>query len=107
VIPVARSFEPDLVAISAGYDAHRADPLSTCRLDADAFGDMTSSMRDLARDIGAPLLICLEGGYDVDALAASVIATLQALESRNQARVAPVEPAAPYIERLRPDWPDL
>ena len=45
VVPIARAFEPGLVAISAGYDAHRDDPLADCRVDTAAFGDMAATMR--------------------------------------------------------------
>ena len=47
---------------------------------------MTAAMRELAGELGAPLIVCLEGGYSVGALASSVVATLEALASDRPAR---------------------
>jgi acetoin utilization deacetylase AcuC-like enzyme len=107
VVPIAREFHPGLVAISAGFDAHRDDPLAECTVDTQAYGDMAATMRALAAELGVPVLVCLEGGYDVHALAASVLSTIEGLGSEDQPPVAPVEPAAPYAERLRDRWPAL
>jgi acetoin utilization deacetylase AcuC-like enzyme len=79
VAPAGRDFEPQLVLISAGFDAHRADPLASCALEAEDFAQMASQVRDLARELDAPLGAVLEGGYDVEALAECVTATLAAL----------------------------
>ncbi len=79
VAPVGREFDPGLIVLSAGYDAHADDPLANCELEAGDFAAMTAAMRDLAREVGAPVLICLEGGYDPPALAASVLATIEAM----------------------------
>jgi acetoin utilization deacetylase AcuC-like enzyme len=79
ILPAGRAFDPSLVLISAGFDAHRADPLASCRLEASSFGRMASLLRDLADELGVPLGAVLEGGYDVDALAECVAATLAAL----------------------------
>jgi acetoin utilization deacetylase AcuC-like enzyme len=96
VAPAARAHRPGLVAISAGYDAHRADPLAQCLLDEAAYSDMAATMRDLAGELDAPVLVCLEGGYDLDALAASVVATLRALTGTEPPREASEEPARVY-----------
>ncbi len=90
VLPAATSFEPDLVLISAGFDAHLADPLASCRLEASSFADMARHVRDFARERAIPLGLILEGGYALDALAECVRATLIALTDD-----APAESAAP------------
>jgi len=75
VLPAAREFDPDLVIVSAGFDAHRADPVGGCALE-------TSSYAELARQIltlGKPVGYVLEGGYDLDGLAGSVAASLEVL----------------------------
>jgi acetoin utilization deacetylase AcuC-like enzyme len=90
VLPVAASFEPDLVLISAGFDAHVADPLASCRLEASSFAAMARHVRDFARERAIPLGAVLEGGYAPDALAECVRATLTALADE-----APAESAAP------------
>jgi acetoin utilization deacetylase AcuC-like enzyme len=105
VIPIGRDFNPDLIAISAGFDAHRADPLASCALDEAAYADMAASMRLLGEGLEAPILVCLEGGYDPDALAASVVATIEGLTSDREARSAPAEPARHALERAAAHWP--
>ena len=77
-VPVMRSFEPDLILVSAGFDAHRADPLAQCMLDTESFARMAAHVGSAARELGVPFGALLEGGYDLDALAASVAATLEA-----------------------------
>jgi Deacetylases, including yeast histone deacetylase and acetoin utilization protein len=75
VLPAAVAFDPDLILISAGFDAHRDDPLADCRLEAGSFAKMAHRVRDM----GAPVGAALEGGYDTTALAESVRETLLAL----------------------------
>ena len=99
VVPIARAYDPGLIVISAGFDAHRDDPLAQCRLDEATFADMAAAMRDLAREVEAPLLACLEGGYDLGALSASVAATLTALGGEESPRVAPPEAAGSHLAR--------
>jgi acetoin utilization deacetylase AcuC-like enzyme len=105
VAPIARSFAPDLIVISAGFDAHRDDPLADCRVETAAFGDMAATMRMVGEELGAPVLVCLEGGYSPSALAASVLATIEALADGREPRVAPADAAGPYVERHRGRWP--
>jgi len=78
-LPAAESFAPELVLVSAGFDAHIADPLAGCRLRASSFAQMARHVRDLAARLGAPLGLVLEGGYEPRALAESVVQTLAAL----------------------------
>jgi acetoin utilization deacetylase AcuC-like enzyme len=75
VLPAARSFEPDLVLVSAGYDAHRDDPVGGCSLETSSFGELTRQVLTLGKPVGC----VLEGGYDLDALAASVAETMEVL----------------------------
>jgi acetoin utilization deacetylase AcuC-like enzyme len=107
VAPIARAYEPDLIAISAGYDAHRDDPLAECVVETDGYGELAATMGALGSELEAPLLICLEGGYDRAALAASVLATVEALAQERSPSDAPVEPARPYMERQRAHWPQI
>jgi acetoin utilization deacetylase AcuC-like enzyme len=79
VLPAARAFEPELVLVSAGFDAHRADPLAMCELEASSFAFMARQVRGLADSLGVPVGAVLEGGYDLRALAESVAATLEGL----------------------------
>ena len=79
VIPAAEKFKPQLVLISAGFDAHRDDPLAECRLEASSFGRLASIAKEAAERWQAPVGAVLEGGYDLSALAASAVATMAAL----------------------------
>jgi acetoin utilization deacetylase AcuC-like enzyme len=107
VAPIARDFRPGLLAISAGYDAHGKDPLAECSVDTEGFGEMAASVRDLGSELEAPVLVCLEGGYVPDALADSVLATVEALGGDREPASAPAAPAQSHAERHRGRWPAL
>jgi acetoin utilization deacetylase AcuC-like enzyme len=92
VLPLAAAFRPDVVIVSAGYDAHTADPLGGMMLTAAGFGRLTGLLDGAARAIDAPLLAVLEGGYDLEALGESVVATLRVLAGRS----APEPPPAAH-----------
>ncbi|HEV3228141.1 MAG TPA: histone deacetylase [Solirubrobacteraceae bacterium] len=79
VIAALAEYEPQLLLVSAGYDAHRRDPLADCDVTEAGYAAMTQALCDAGRQLGAPLGILLEGGYDLDALAGSVAATLETL----------------------------
>jgi acetoin utilization deacetylase AcuC-like enzyme len=78
VAPAVEAFAPDWVLISAGYDAHRADPLADLALSAGDFAALTRRVAAFAPCAGR-LVAFLEGGYDLEALAASAGATAAAL----------------------------
>ncbi len=92
VLPAAASFAPDLVLISAGFDAHHADPLAGCRLDASTFAEMARHVRAFARERKIPLGAVLEGGYAPEALAECVAVTLAALTDEQPPESAAPEP---------------
>jgi acetoin utilization deacetylase AcuC-like enzyme len=108
VAPLIRGWGPGLVLISAGFDAHRADPLATCTVSEAGYAGMTASLRRACADVGAPLGLVLEGGYAVDALAASVAALVPVLAAEQvpAAIELPVDPlAAEAAQRLARWWP--
>lgn len=71
--PAAERFRPDLVLISAGFDAHRDDPLSLMGIDTEDFGVWTDRVRAIAdKHCGGRIVSALEGGYDTKALSESV-----------------------------------
>lgn len=74
VIPFLKAFNPDLLIISAGYDATAADPLASVNLQPQDFGSFTRQCLTITDNI----LFGLEGGYDYEALSQSVLATIQA-----------------------------
>jgi acetoin utilization deacetylase AcuC-like enzyme len=75
IVPALSKYKPGLLIISAGFDAHRDDPLGGMRLSEGSFSKMTKLVKDIA-----PLVSVLEGGYHLEALGLSVEAHLQALE---------------------------
>jgi acetoin utilization deacetylase AcuC-like enzyme len=91
VLPAAGAFGPDLVLISAGFDAHREDPLAGCRLETESFAQMARHVRDFSTKHHAPLGLVLEGGYQPLVLAECVQATLEALTDERPAGSAAPE----------------
>jgi acetoin utilization deacetylase AcuC-like enzyme len=85
IVPIGLEYRPELVLISAGYDAHEADPLGQCRLQTRSFGEMACHVRDLARHVGAPVGAVLEGGYEPAVLGECVVETIAALQGRGEA----------------------
>jgi len=74
------AFRPQFVLVSAGFDAHVADPLAQLHVTTPAFGEATRVVRAIAdRHAAGRIVSVLEGGYDLDALSASVVAHLEAL----------------------------
>lgn len=72
VLPALDDYAPQFVIISAGFDAHRADPLAPINLESQSFAWMTRAVLDIAqRHAGGRLVSILEGGYDLNALGAS------------------------------------
>jgi acetoin utilization deacetylase AcuC-like enzyme len=80
VIPVLQQFDPDLILVSAGFDAHERDPLAGMRLTTGAFGAMTMELRKVAEACCAGRIAAIvEGGYDLRALADSMRTVVDAL----------------------------
>ena len=79
-LPVLRQFKPELILISAGFDAHMDDPLGGMRVTAPEFGRLTALVAAVADECcGGRVVAVTEGGYDLKALAASLRATIAAL----------------------------
>ncbi|MDD9940492.1 MAG: histone deacetylase [Myxococcales bacterium] len=97
VLPLLREFSPELLLVSAGFDAHAADPLAGMELDAQAFAAFATALTDLCPRTG----FILEGGYDLGALEASVAAVTRCLQGEPvqlpEGRPSPTERTA--IER--------
>ena len=106
-VPLIGAWRPELVLISAGFDAHRADPLASCRVTEAGFAGMAASMRRAAEAVGAPLGLVLEGGYDLGALAGSMAALMPVLAADAAPDPGPVEQhplAAEAARRLARWW---
>ncbi|WP_122464868.1 histone deacetylase family protein [Brevundimonas lutea] len=80
LMPALDEFAPDLILISAGFDAHRRDPLAHQSLEAEDFAWATRAVLEVARRrCGGKVVSSLEGGYDLQGLGASAVAHVQAL----------------------------
>jgi acetoin utilization deacetylase AcuC-like enzyme len=109
-VPLARAHAPGLLLISAGYDAHAHDPLADCRVTTAGYAAMVGRLRGVAEELGIPVGLVLEGGYDLGVLTESLTASLAVLG-------ADAAPPAPEVElhplawrareRLAARWPAL
>lgn len=80
LMPALQDFRPDLILISAGFDAHRRDPLAHQSLEAEDFAWATRAVIEVARSCcGGKVVSSLEGGYDLEGLSRSSVAHVQAL----------------------------
>ena len=80
LMPALEAFAPDLILISAGFDAHRRDPLAHQSLEAEDFAWATRAVLEVARSrCGGKVVSSLEGGYDLEGLGRSAVAHVQAL----------------------------
>ncbi|WP_439154532.1 histone deacetylase family protein [Yoonia sp.] len=85
VLPRVDDFAPQLLLISAGFDAHQADPLAGMNLTTDDFAWVTEKLCDLAdRHCQGRVVSALEGGYDLEALGAAAAAHVNVLEERGR-----------------------
>jgi acetoin utilization deacetylase AcuC-like enzyme len=108
VVPLADAWEPQLVLVSAGFDAHHDDPLASCLVTEAGFAAMTASLRAVCGRLGAPLGLVLEGGYDLGALSRSMAALMPVLVDGGAPAVVERHPlAAEAVRRLEPFWPGL
>ena len=110
--PLLRSFEPDHILVSTGFDAHERDPLGSMRLTASGFAAMGARLQALARELcGGRLTLFLEGGYDLQALGDSAEAVSHALEGGSCVATSQIRDrrAAAVVEEtlraVRPHWP--
>jgi len=95
VVPVLKQFGPDLIIISAGFDAHERDPLAGMRLQTEAFGAMTADIRRVADECcGGKLVAVTEGGYDLRALSDSMKSVVGVLAAKTIADSSWAEPAS-------------
>jgi acetoin utilization deacetylase AcuC-like enzyme len=110
VEPVARAFAPELVLVSAGFDAYVDDPLAGMRLTARGYRELIQVCIDCAAGARG-VVVLLEGGYDLGGLAACAAAVAQGLLGERAEPVAPAARVAPlldaYRRTLRPYWPVL
>jgi len=109
VAPALRAFDPGLVLVSAGFDAHRHDPISRMRVSTDGYGMLTARVRELADAADAALGFVLEGGYGLDTLSESVAEVHETFDGRTP--VTPdgeaSEDVRALVDEIRADHPAL
>jgi acetoin utilization deacetylase AcuC-like enzyme len=98
--PTIEAFAPDWVLVSCGFDAHRDDPLSNLDLQSGDFAELARVVAEFAPSPGR-LALFLEGGYDLDALRASVAATLGVLVGRPDEAARRTSTGGPGLAQLR------
>ncbi|WP_276245509.1 histone deacetylase [Haladaptatus sp. YSMS36] len=96
LVPALEAFEPDLLLVSAGFDAHEHDPISRMRVSTEGYGVLTDRVRSLAADLDAALGFVLEGGYGLDTLAESIAMVHEVFDGRE-----PVQPDGDASERAQ------
>jgi len=109
LLPVAQAFRPDCVIVSAGFDAHREDPLGGMVVTERGFAAMCSALMELS---GGKLVLLLEGGYSLEGLAQSVHACLAVMTGRREAFATgssreAARALADTKRALRPYWSTL
>jgi acetoin utilization deacetylase AcuC-like enzyme len=101
LLPILESYDPDLVLVSAGFDAHARDPLAQMSLSDAAYARMTRLLVErMPRGAAGRFGIVLEGGYDLAALSACVKATLEALDPSVETPVPSGVPAPRHAAEL-------
>jgi acetoin utilization deacetylase AcuC-like enzyme len=113
LLPIARAFAPDLVLVSAGFDTHASDPIGGMRMTEAGFARLSGQVAAIADEhAGGKLVLVLEGGYDLEALAGSVAACVGVLGGAPVSGAPGHHESNPLIERViervaaahRPSW---
>jgi acetoin utilization deacetylase AcuC-like enzyme len=98
VAPVCRRFVPDFVLISAGFDAHRRDPLGGMRMSDDGYAAIARVLLRAAAEVaGHRCVAVLEGGYDLTALSGSVLRVVEEMGGERLSEALPSPAADPRV----------
>jgi acetoin utilization deacetylase AcuC-like enzyme len=94
LLPAVAGFAPDLVLVSAGFDAYEDDPLAGMRVTRAGFAAMAARLRRLADTAcGGRIVFTLEGGYDLSGLAGGMTEVLEAIVAPTAAAIVPADGA--------------
>jgi histone deacetylase 6 len=97
VMPIAQDFDPDLVVVSAGFDAAEGDMLGRCHVSPAGYAQMTHMLMSLA---DGKLAVCLEGGYNLRSIAVSALAVTRTLMGEPPGRPATTEPTPSAVDTI-------
>jgi acetoin utilization deacetylase AcuC-like enzyme len=103
LVPIAREFHPEFVLVSAGFDAHITDPLASMSVTSKGFGLFTDVIMAIAKELcNGRIVLTLEGGYNLDALAESVLAVFKSLiaDNRDDVRGRVIGPNERVMSRI-------
>ena len=98
VMPIAQEFDPDLVIISAGFDAAEGDELGQCHVTPAGYAHMTHMLMSLAR---GKVAVCLEGGYNLRSIAKSALAVTRTLMGEPPDRLLYADPTPAGVETVQ------
>ncbi len=88
--PIIEEYEPGLVLVSAGFDAHAMDPIGGMQLSSDGFAAIAAVIQEAAKNVGAPVVYSLEGGYHLGALKESVSRVMDMLKGTATPSIEPL-----------------
>ncbi|CAG8450296.1 7362_t:CDS:10 [Ambispora leptoticha] len=97
VMPIADEFSPDIVIVSAGFDAAEGDPIGENHVSPIAFGHMTHRLKSIAN---GRLVLALEGGYNIDSISRSALACVKVLLGEAPDRLPPIKPSKDCMETV-------
>jgi acetoin utilization deacetylase AcuC-like enzyme len=116
VKPLCLEYQPELILLSAGYDAHQMDPLGQQKISTSGYAMLTQRLADLSAQSGAKVVAFLEGGYNAKSLSEAALATMRVLNADGAEEVADVhvsylipgsaEGSAPITADSRPNEVD-
>lgn len=92
LLPLIKQYQPELILVSAGYDAHRDDPLGGLRFTDPGYGALSQRLSAVAHELGVPLALLLEGGYNLAALQGSLASSVCGLVAGATGQPGGVEP---------------
>ncbi len=87
--PVLKTFKPGLVLVSAGFDAHMADPIGGMQLSSQGYGMLAGIIQDAALAVNAPVIYVLEGGYSLEGQKESISEVIKVLKGENAPHIIP------------------
>ncbi|PKC71437.1 histone deacetylase clr3 [Rhizophagus irregularis] len=97
VMPIAYEFSPDIVIVSAGFDAAEGDPIGENHVTPSGFGHMTHMLKTLAN---GKLILALEGGYNLDSISKSALACVKVLLGEPPSKLGPINPNQDCLETI-------
>lgn len=100
VEPQALEYQPQLIIISAGYDAHQFDPLGQQQVTTRGYRQLSQRLASLSQQVKAPLVCFLEGGYNTQTTAESAVTTMSVLNSSDQDSTSSAEPTSNRSQTL-------